>query len=80
MKKGERRRGFNQFRKTIRDSSLKARLVADCKSCKFFNSKDECTNGEVTSFDMVQDGNKTYCTFWQGFDYDNGRKKQDRDD
>lgn len=77
MKKGERKRGFNQFRKQVRDKSTTARQVANCKSCKFFNAKEECTNSNVTSFDMVQEEHRTYCTFWKGFEYDNGRKDKD---
>jgi hypothetical protein len=77
MKKGERKRGFNAYRKTIRDSPNKGRLVADCKSCRHLNSNDECTNNNVTAYDMVTEGDKTYCSFWQGFEYDNGRKKKD---
>lgn len=77
MKKGERKRGFNQFRKTVRDKPSSAKYMADCKSCKFLNQNDECTNSNVTSYDMVTTEEKTYCTFWKGFDYDNGRKQKD---
>lgn len=77
MKTGERRRGFNAFRKTVRDNPSRARLIADCKSCRFLNHNDECTNPSVTEFDMVIEGSKVYCTFWQGYEYDNGRKKKD---
>jgi hypothetical protein len=75
MKRGERKRGFNQFRKQVRDKAHMSRNVANCKSCKFFNSDEECTNPNVTEFDMVKEESRTYCTFWKGFEYDNGRSK-----
>jgi hypothetical protein len=77
MKKGERKRGFNQFRKQVRDKSGTARQVANCQSCQFLNRNDECSNPNVTEFDMVKEAHKTYCTFWRGFEYENGRKKDD---
>jgi lipopolysaccharide biosynthesis regulator YciM len=77
VKRGERKRGFNQFRKVVRDKN-KGRFIASCKSCKFFNSDDVCTNPSVTEWDMVTptDGGDPHCTFWMGLDYDNGRKKK----
>lgn len=79
MKKGERKRGFNQFRKQVRDKQGTARVVANCQSCQFFNADEECTNGQVTKYDMVYEDSKTYCNFWQGYGYDNGRKKVESD-
>ncbi|AEZ50492.1 hypothetical protein F400_gp045 [Bacillus phage BCD7] len=77
MKKGERKRGFNQFSKHLRDSPSKAKHVANCQSCVFFNDDDECENTSVTEWDLVKEENRTYCVFWQGYAYDNGRKKKD---
>lgn len=77
MKAGERRRGFNAFRKQVRDKQTTARVVANCQSCKFLNHEDECTNNNVTEYDMVHADNKTYCNYWQGFEYENGRRKKD---
>lgn len=76
-----RNRGFNQFAKTVRDNPYLAKSIARCESCVFFSDKEECTNNNVTSFDMYEDehGVKS-CTFWRGVAYDNGRKKQEEDD
>lgn len=79
MKKGERKRGFNSFRKTVRDKPTTSRHVANCMSCKFFNSDSECTNPNVTQYDMVVEDHKTYCSFWTGYEYNNGRTKKDDD-
>lgn len=77
MKKGERRRGFNQFRKQVRDKPQGMRQVANCLSCKFLDSEGECGNPNVTSYDMVYEGTKQYCSFFKTYDYDNGRKPKD---
>lgn len=77
MKRGERRRGFNQFNKTLRDNHTRAKFAANCLSCRHYNSNDECTNSGVTEFDIVREESRTYCTFWQGYEYDNGRKKKE---
>jgi hypothetical protein len=77
MKRGERKRGFNQFRKQVRDKKGTARQVANCLSCKFYTKEEECNNPNVTEFDMVYEDHRTFCTFWKGFEYDNGRRKDD---
>jgi hypothetical protein len=77
MKRGERKRGFNSFRKQVRDKSNMGRQIANCQSCQFLNRNDECNNPNVTEYDMVREENKTYCTFFRGFDYENGRRKKD---
>ena len=77
MKRGERRRGFNAFRKQVRDKSMMARNVANCKSCKYLNSDDVCTNSNVTQYDLVEEENRTFCNYWQGYEYDNGRRSKD---
>lgn len=71
----KRQRGFNQFAKKVRDKSRVARSVANCKSCMYLNENDVCTNNGVTSYDMVVEETRTYCTFWKGIEYNNGRKK-----
>lgn len=76
MKRGERRVGFNQFRKTVRDKPALTRNVANCLSCKFLNHEGECTNSNVTLYDMVQEDHRKYCSFWSSYDYDNGRKNK----
>lgn len=79
MKKGERRRGFNAFRKQVRDKPSTTRHVANCVSCQFFNKDEECVNPNVTAYDMVYEPHKTYCSFYRGYDYDNGRQKKEDD-
>ena len=74
-----RSRGFNQFRKLVRDKPSTAKYVANCQSCKFLNANDECTNNNVTQYDIVEEEGKTFCAFWKGFEYDNGRRKKDFD-
>lgn len=72
-----RSRGFNQFRKSVRDKQYMAKSVANCKSCKYLDGDEVCTNSNVSKFDMIEEENKTYCNFWKGYDYDNGRRKKD---
>ena len=74
-----RARGFNQFRKVVRDKAGTARAVANCKSCQYLNANDECTNPNVSKYDIVEEDNKMYCVYWRGYDYDNGRAKKDSD-
>lgn len=76
MKKGERKRGFNQFNKDVRDKPSMAKAIANCESCQYLDADGECTNLTVSEYDMVRDGTKTYCSFWRGFEFNNGRKKK----
>lgn len=76
MKRGERKRGFNAFRKQVRDKPMKMRQVQNCLSCRFLDDNKECGNPNVTSYDMVYEEHKTYCTFWRGYEYDNGRREK----
>ena len=63
MKKGERRRGFDSFDRRISKKRSSA-FIASCESCYFYNADQECTNPNVTEFDMVYEKNRTFCTFW----------------
>jgi hypothetical protein len=56
----EHKRGFKEFRKHIKN---RERFIASCSSCFFM--QDFCTNGNVTEFDMVKAGGRTYCIFWR---------------
>ena len=72
-----RSRGFNQFRKNVRDKQYIAKSVANCKSCRYLDDEGVCGNPSVSKFDLIEEEHKTYCNFWKGFEYDNGRRKKD---
>ena len=68
MKKGQIKRGFNQFRKVAQEKQGNLRRLRSCSTCEFNTSSGdeiECINNNVTSFDMstVEDGSQC-CTFW----------------
>jgi hypothetical protein len=69
MKKGEVKRGFKAFRNTYKDDARALKRLRNCDTCKFqYQDEDTreevCHNNNVTKFDMVQEENKTYCTYW----------------
>lgn len=66
MRQGEVKRGFKPFRQKVEKSRNAVDSIKNCKTCKYFNEDDECTNSSVTSFDMVKDPIKKveFCTFW----------------
>lgn len=68
-------RGFNRYNKLMRDKPGIAKHVANCQSCKHSDGNGGCLNNGVSEFDMVYEKDRTYCTFWQALDFDNGRKK-----
>lgn len=80
MKKGEVKRGFNQMRKMIRDRPSSVQYIANCLYCLHYDEEKGCTNGNVTLYDVVQDGDREFCSYWSGVPYDNGRKKKDEMD
>mgnify|MGYP001232325641 CR=1 FL=1 len=79
MKRGEVKRGFNQFSKIVRDKATVAKQVANCKSCIYFDTEENCTNSNTSQYDMVTEEHRTYCCYWKGEAYDNGRRKKDFD-
>lgn len=42
----------------------RAKFIADCKTCRFSNADGQCTNTNITTFDVVTDGIRTFCPFW----------------
>lgn len=69
MEKGTVKKGFKAFRNNIKDDNRKLKQIRNCNTCKYLfkdpDSKEEiCHNNSVTSYDMVNEGNIKYCTFW----------------
>jgi hypothetical protein len=70
MEKGTIKKGFKAFRNNVKDDNRKLQSLRNCKSCKYLYKDDDvateevCHNNSVTSYDMVDDGNIKYCTFW----------------
>ena len=59
-------KGFKKVRELV---SERGKYVANCNSCRmFYQGEDDaeecCHNNEVTKFDMVEEENKSFCTFW----------------
>ena len=61
-------RGFKNVRKKINETKGTIRSVRSCASCDYFFIGDDgeeiCHNSAVTSFDITEEENKTYCTFY----------------
>lgn len=49
----------NEFRDTL---LKRGNYIARCESCKYYFG--ECTNKEVTSYDICKDGDRNFCCFW----------------
>lgn len=70
MKKGEFKKGFGDFRKTVVSKRGALRSMRSCKSCKFFytnmqGTEEICHNNSVTSYDFTEEENgNSYCTYW----------------
>lgn len=65
---GKLSRGFNSFRKNMK-AGKKNFQSRSCKSCTYFYSNSEseeesCHNNGVTPYDMVDEGNNQFCSFW----------------
>ena len=71
MKPGERKRGFNEFRK---QTEHKAKIIASCDSCMYM--EDSCTHTGVTAYDMVEGDNRIYCLYWQAYPVNRIRRKR----
>lgn len=70
MEKGVIKKGFKAFRSTIKDDNKKLRQIRACSSCLYQHKSEDdheeiCHNNSVTPFDMVEEGNVKYCTFWK---------------
>lgn len=64
------KRGFKAFRDEVKGTQYKLRNIRDCKSCASFfedteGDEEYCHDSSVTSYDMVNEDNKTYCSFWR---------------
>ncbi len=61
-------RGFKDVRKKINATKGSIRSVRSCASCKYFydggDGEETCHNSGVTPFDITEEDNKTYCTFY----------------
>ena len=56
-------RGFKEIYK--KGAKLKP-LVADCSSCRWQDEDTkECSNKDVTTYDITMTENRKFCTFWQ---------------
>lgn len=70
MEKGAIKKGFKAFRDNVKGDNRKLQSLRNCKSCKYLYKDDDvateevCHNNSVTSYDIVEDGNIKYCTFW----------------
>ncbi len=70
MERGDIKKGFKAFRNNVKDDNRKIQSLRNCKSCKYLYKDDDvateevCHNNSVTSYDIVEDGNTKYCTFW----------------
>lgn len=53
------------FKNVLKKASRMKPYIADCKSCVFFDAEEGCSNSEVTSYDMVNAGDRTFCCFWR---------------
>jgi len=68
MERGELKRGFKPLEHKLKDTKgLKS--IRDCNNCFYMysdgESKEEyCHNNGVTSYDMCEESNKKYCTFY----------------
>lgn len=61
------RRGFKELRERAKESRL--RSFACCDSCydlyrSWDEKEDRCHNSESTEFDVVEDGGRVFCSFW----------------
>ena len=70
MTKTKLGRGFKAFRKEVKDTQYKLKNIRDCRSCNYYyedtgGDEEYCHNNAVTSYDLVNDENKSYCSFWQ---------------
>lgn len=65
-KKKDRARGFGEFWKKTGKKQSTMRYLASCESCAYMGEDGECSNNNVSEFDMVKDetSNRIYCTFW----------------
>lgn len=59
----EFKRGFKHIDKRIEAKG--ANGFASCNSCQFDDSEEGCTNSNVTSFDIIEESNRTYCPYWK---------------
>lgn len=64
------KRGFKAFRDEVKDTQYKLKNIRDCRCCSFYyedNNEDGeyCHNNSVTSYDLVTDENKNFCSFWK---------------
>lgn len=50
-----------------------AKFIARCESCKHYDEGGNCTNCNVTEFDLVKDGERQFCLLWSPED-DTDRK------
>ena len=71
MKNGDVKRGFKNFRKNVTSNQNRLRQIRSCTSCKYYHEEDDsdsneeiCHNNAVTSYDMVEEGNVKFCSFW----------------
>jgi hypothetical protein len=69
LDKGQVKRGFKAFRGQVKNDRNAMRRIRSCKTCgsnypSEESEEDTCHNNSVTSFDMVTEGDTTYCTFW----------------
>lgn len=64
MKKGELKRGFKAFRSNAKSNSGTLKRIRSCKSCKFYDDIELCTNNSVTKFDYIEEDNNSYCCYW----------------
>lgn len=67
MEKGQVKRGFKHFRNTIKNNPKAIKNIRSCTSCMYFYEDDLgecCHNNSVTKFDVVEDGERVYCSYW----------------
>lgn len=69
IKKGQVKRGFDQFRQVAQSKQGNLRRLRSCNTCASYYSltgdEEECHNNNVTSFDMAkQEDGTPYCSYW----------------
>lgn len=64
-KKKEKSKLSSGFDSHLKRLSKRAHVyIADCANCKF-DVSGECSNTNVTNFDMVHDDERVFCSYWQ---------------